>query len=274
MDIKAYIESGIIESYVLGLASPQEAAEVELLCTQYPAIKKAVDDFSNAIEKTGFENIVTPPAELKNKIMNALKDSADDENKTSATPVIQLSNEKIETAKIISIWKYAAVASVILLVASTALNFYFYNNYKTVSNQYQALLIQKNSLQANNDIYNARLKKYSESFSIIKNPDMEVVEMKGTAGREDNLATIYWNIKTKDVFILANKMPKAPAGKQFQLWAIVNGTPVSAGVFGECNDALCKMKNIPNAQAFAVTLEQQGGSPSPTLTEMYVIGNV
>ena len=31
MDIKAYIESGIIESYVLGMADDQERAELEQL---------------------------------------------------------------------------------------------------------------------------------------------------------------------------------------------------------------------------------------------------
>ena len=46
MDINAYIESGIIESYVLGLATAEEIAEVELLCSQQDEIKKAIDNFS------------------------------------------------------------------------------------------------------------------------------------------------------------------------------------------------------------------------------------
>lgn len=273
MDIKAYIESGIIESSVLGLTSAEEASEVELLSVQYPEIKNAVNNFAAAIEQQAMHDAVIPPPELKEKLLTAINTGlagVDD----SYTPVVQLTNEKIETARIISLWKYAAVASVILLVASTAFNFYLYNNYKTVSNNYEALLIQKNNLQANNNTYNATLKKYSESFSIIKNPDMKVVKMQGTKGRKDDLATIYWNTKTKDVFVLANKMPKTPPGKQFQLWAIVNGKPVNAGVLDDCKDELCKMKKVPEAQAFAVTLEQQGGSLTPTLSEMYVIGNI
>jgi hypothetical protein len=45
VDIKAYIESGVIESYVLGMADAQEAAELEQLSRQYPEIRKAIDDF-------------------------------------------------------------------------------------------------------------------------------------------------------------------------------------------------------------------------------------
>jgi len=36
---------------------------------------------------------------------------------------------------------------------------------------------------------------------------------------------------------------------------------------------MVKMKNIPRAQLFAITLEQQGGSPTPK-GPMYVIGKV
>ena len=41
------------------------------------------------------------------------------------------------------------------------------------------------------------------------------------------------------------------------------------------NDSiLVKMKSIPNAETFAITLEKRGGSPTPDLTQLYVIGNV
>jgi anti-sigma-K factor RskA len=38
--------------------------------------------------------------------------------------------------------------------------------------------------------------------------------------------------------------------------------------------ALVKMKNISKAQGFAITLEKKGGSPSPTMEQLYVLGNV
>jgi len=35
-----------------------------------------------------------------------------------------------------------------------------------------------------------------------------------------------------------------------------------------------KMKNIAKAQAFAITLEKKGGSLSPNLQALYVLGKV
>ena len=37
---------------------------------------------------------------------------------------------------------------------------------------------------------------------------------------------------------------------------------------------LQQLKTIGKAQAFAVTLEKKGGSPTPTLAALYLIGNV
>jgi anti-sigma-K factor RskA len=48
---------------------------------------------------------------------------------------------------------------------------------------------------------------------------------------------------------------------------------VDAGVLGDCN-GLCKLSNITKAQAFAITLEKKGGSPTPDLTQLHVLGKV
>jgi len=67
-------------------------------------------------------------------------------------------------------------------------------------------------------------------------------------------------------------LPQPAAGKQYQLWAIVDGVPVDAGLL-ETNApvAFVKMKNIPKAQAFAITLENTGGNKTPTMP-IYVVG--
>jgi anti-sigma-K factor RskA len=268
VDTKAYIESGIIESYVLGLASTDEATELEALCKKYADIKNAVDEFEALIEKRAFEDGVAPPAEVKEKLMSALAT----EFARAQTPVVSLPVDSTK-AKSFSLIKYFSAASVILLIASTVLNVYLYNNYLSVNNKYQALLTERNSLQANNDVFRTRINNLEQSMRVIENPDVKVIELKGLPGKENNLAAVYWDSKTKDVYLLPTKMDATPSDKQYQLWAIVNGKPVDAGVFAEC-DGLCKMKNISDAQAFAITLEKKGGSTTPTLSAMYVMGKI
>ena len=101
---------------------------------------------------------------------------------------------------------------------------------------------------------------------------MAIIAMKGQPVAPQSLTTVYWNKQTKDVFLLINALPKAAAGKQYQLWAIVDGVPVDAGMLTtEGADGLVKMSNIPKAQAFAITLENAGGAKTPTMP-IYVVG--
>jgi hypothetical protein len=46
VDIQAYIQSGIIESYVLGLASLEEVEELERLQIQFSAVLHSISEFS------------------------------------------------------------------------------------------------------------------------------------------------------------------------------------------------------------------------------------
>ena len=110
----------------------------------------------------------------------------------------------------------------------------------------------------------------------LRGSDNQAIRMKGTDKAPNAFATIYWNGKNKESYLDVNSLPLPPAGKQYQLWAIVDGKPVDMKVFDVVadNNQLQKVEFIEKPQAFAVTLEDAGGSPAPTMTEMYVIGEV
>jgi anti-sigma-K factor RskA len=108
---------------------------------------------------------------------------------------------------------------------------------------------------------------------MMADPAMKMVKLPGIPGKGDNMATVFWDTKSKDVYLMANKLPKPTIGKQYQLWALVDGSPVDAGILDVAAN-VCKMKTIPKAQGFAITLENAGGSPTPTMDAMYVMGKV
>lgn len=275
MNIQEYIKSGIIESYVLGMASSAEAAELEQLCLQYPDIKQALTDFELTLETNALSNAIAPPPQLKQQIFTALQSefvaSTIDQSEISKSPVTPLNDTPV--VKMNQPSRFLAAASIILLVISGGMNIYFYSKFKETTQQYQALVLEKNTLQANNQIMQTKSLDMFNSMQMMTDPNMQKVSMPGIAGKEMNYATVFWDMKTKDVYILPNKLPQPTNGKQYQLWAIVDGKPVDAGVINDCA-GLCKMKNIPAASMFAITLEKSGGSETPTLSEMYVAGKV
>ena len=270
MNIQEYILSGAVESYVLGLASEEERATFESLYAVHPELRAARDHFELVLEKQAFDEAVQPPAELKSRIFSEL-DVESDRKQTGRTKIKPLTPVR-------SIWpRYVAAASLILLVASTALNFYFFSRYKDYITRYDALVATQTQMAANSQQLQVKVQDYESVLQLIKDPAMAIVKMSGipTSPAPASATTVYWDTRSKDVYLLVNSLPVATAGKQYQLWAIVDGKPVDAGVFDiKAGIPLVKMKNIPQAQAFAITLENSGGSPTPTMDAMYVMGKV
>ncbi len=280
MNIDNYISSGAIESYVLGLADAQEAAEVQQLSLQYPEIKQAIANFEASLEAVAFANAMPPAASIKEKLMFALQNEfvapvmVQDTLESEPAKVITMPVVEMATVKKINPLRYVAAASVILLIISCGLNLYYYSENTKLDKQVTALLNDKNILTAENKTIQVKYNDLSTNLQLVSDTNTIKVSMKGPAGKETNLATVYWNNKTKDVYLIANQLPKAPSDKQYQLWALVDGKPVDAGMLNvDCN-GVCKLKNIEKAQAFAITLEKAGGSTTPDLTQLQVIGNV
>ena len=259
MDIQEYISSGIIELYVLGMLSEQEAAEVHAYARQYPEVQQAIDSYEASLEQYARLHAVQPPAALQEKIWHRLQ--------AGSRPATMISGRKTWRHPVLP---YLMAACVILLIGSVVLNVMFYTQYKHVQEQTERLQAQQADLQQ-------QLSQYATALQVLRTPDYTPVLLKGVAQHPNMIATVYWNPSSGEVYLLPNLLPPPPSGKQYQLWAIVDGKPVSAGVYPTATTGLPvqKMAVIKQpVQAFAITLEKEGGSPTPTLSAMYVMGKV
>ena len=272
MNTQEYISSGIVESYVLGLANDQERAEFERMCAAHSDVRAARDAFEISLEQESLANAVAPPKHLRSKILGEIEIEKENSNSNIiARKGIKEDQQIVGKTPIINLrgGRYLAAASIILLIVSTALNFYFFNQYKSVTAKYEDVVAQ-NAAYAQNE------KDYQSTINRLSDPAMAIIKMAGdsvpSSPAPSSMATVYWDTRTKDVYLLINKMPEVSTEMQYQLWAIVDGVPVDAGVF-DVAKGIVTMKNIPRAQAFAITLEKRGGSPTPK-GQMYVLGKV
>lgn len=280
MTTQEYISSGIIESYVLGLATEEERIAFEKMCDENEEVRLARDAFELSLEQKALQSAVPPPPDLRKQVLDTLENEKQPTRKISGKAQTKAPVKTLPTA--VSGSKrttYLAAASVTLLLVSVALNYYYFRQYKTYSDKYDALLVQNAEIVKSDASKQVRLDEYATAMQHLKDPGMAIIKMaaKGVATSPDpnSMATIYWDTRTKDVFLLLNNMPQPSTGKQYQLWAIVDGLPVDAGMVDlSAGLPVVKMKNIQRAEAFAVTLENTGGSVKPDLDHLYVIGKV
>ncbi|MCC8423461.1 hypothetical protein [Mucilaginibacter sp. UR6-11] len=73
MEIKKYIESGVLESYVLGSASEAETRELLQLKKQFPEIQDALFELETDLERIARDMAIVPPPGLLTKIEDNIK---------------------------------------------------------------------------------------------------------------------------------------------------------------------------------------------------------
>jgi anti-sigma-K factor RskA len=261
VNVREYISSGVVENYVLGLATAAEQQEFEAMCQQYPEVLRARLQFEQSLETQLIQDAPPLPDVLKPKITASLQSLEAVEAETFSKP-------HTAPERRMGFWKILAAASVAALIGVLA----WAINLNTKNN---ALQEQNLALRQRADTSTAQLTKMQEDAQLMQRPTVRMAAMQGTVNAPGAYATVYWDTTTKDVYMFINNLPQPASDKQYQLWALINNQPVNLGVFDVKQEKLLvKMKGVQNAQAFAVTLEPRGGSPTPTPNSMYAMGKL
>lgn len=272
MDIQQYISSGKIEACVLGNASAEDMLELASLAAQHPEIKNEWDDCQTTIEEFANLHSTPPPAFLKDTIWAALSGETEATETVTSTQRKSIPFQKENESKSQRFYIYLVAASLLLLVASISFNFLLLEKNKGFENKFATLNEKQQEIIALNQKSKSKMEAYQKSMDMLSKPFVKSVPLAGVGTHTQFNALVIWDTKSKEVYLTLNNLPEPPKGKQYQLWGMVNGKPVNAGVYEIGNKSMQKMKPMGNVTLFAVTLEDEGGVPSPTMDEMYVAG--
>ncbi len=259
INIQEYINSGILEQYALGFTTPNQNVEIAEVLKQYPELQKELSAIENSLELFAQQYAKPMPAYLKDRVFRSIEKEKSnlDQTKNSGT----------------SFLNYLLYLSIPLLIVST-LYFWKMNQDQKLELADQKLDYQRLELKAIQD--SIALIDCNEQLNDLRNKDQHRILLKGTPKSPQSFAAIYYDTIAQKTFLDVMDLPPVPTDKQYQLWAIVSGKPVDLGVFDLVNNksAFKEIKFVPQAQAFAITLEPHGGQASPSMDQMYVMGGI
>lgn len=280
MDINEYIASGIIESFVLGSVSDQERREVECLSSIYPEIREEIIRYQKAIETVASESAIPTSEETKKRVLSAVYEEIDKDSKPNndEAPIIE-ANFSQKTSSTFR-WKYLAAACFVLFLIATTVflrsnreNSRMANELQEIENRYA---LENKHLQE--ELYQLSDENYDLNWrmAILSNPETKYIPLNGTDLSSSSKVSVYWDASAEKLLLKVNELPEAPENLQYQFWAIVDGTPVDMGMLPVDfkSNEFYYLNNVSEASAFAITLEELGGKPTPNLEQLYVIGNV
>ena len=260
MNVNEIISSGLLEQFVLEKTNEQETAQVLAWKATYPEVGEELLAIENDLQMLDFVHAKKTNTAVKEKLFASLHSenltiNNQQEEPTNIAPVIQS-----------NFWKYAAAASIALLIGTSI---FTYNKYNTINDKLA---------KAETEIANQKQEIASLNQGVEGVASSQQVVLKSTTPTSTSTAKIFWVRNSGEVFVEASGLPAAPQGSQYQLWAIIDGKPVDAGMIISDNKGkkynIQKMKTFGKAQAFAITLEKTGGSPTPTMEKMVVMSTI
>jgi anti-sigma-K factor RskA len=280
VNTQEYIESGILEAYVLNTLSEKECVEVQAMIARYPEVAAEVAAIENAMLDFARANAKEPPAFMRDQIWDTLESqnskikSQDTEYITPPAPVaktIPLAPQPKEVS-----WARAAVW--VALAASALTNFVLLGQRNKARDEQTAMIARVDSLGIQQKQLASLVERYKKASDMLADTAMQTIVMRTMQPGHPMAATVYWSKSQGAAYVSIEKLPMPPKGMQYQMWVMQNGKPVDMGVLS--NDLIASngmdkvhMK-VTDGQAFAISLEKEGGSPTPTMQNIYVLGKV
>lgn len=260
------ISTGIIEQYVLGLCSPEDQLVIDLSRQTNLDLDKAILEFELQLEQEMMRGGLLPSKETDSIILSRLSTL----NLSSANQSTANSSSEVEPQTgvnrqiIIRTIRYFAVAASVILVVGASYNLIIFSKYK----HQQADLISRK--------LNAISSLPVGDYSILKDPNITTIAMNGVGVHMICRCTMFWDKKTGKVYIMIHHLPLSDNTKDYQLWANVNGKPVSVGIIDDSiRGRFIQLANMPiAASSFSVTLEKAGGASLPTEKGTYLRGKI
>jgi hypothetical protein len=125
-----------------------------------------------------------------------------------------------------------------------------------------------------------QLQAYVMMKELMADPAVRTVRLENLRGDAERASIVFQDTRNGMTYLAVQKLPPPPPGKQYQLWVMEGGTPRGIGMLEQSAQpaTLREMQLIPVAvskgEAFAISIEQAGGSITPTMDQIVMMGKV
>ena len=242
-NIKSFLESGLLERYLVGDTSIAENLEVEHLIESHDEIALAYDELQNNLEIVAKANSVEAPLGVLNKVLKAT---------TVNEPKV------ITLEKQVTPW-YSIAASVAAIIFATS-TVYFYMKNQAMVNENNVVVEEIFDLRDDIQKNKSQINQQATQLAKLNNPDSRKYLLEGNYRAEDLKTVAYINRVEKTSMIDVVSLPKLPDNKVYQLRAELEDRFVSLGVIEDYQRALKPIPYMEDAVALSIVIEDKDSS--------------
>ena len=236
-----FLQSGLIEKYVLGSTTANENLEVEHYISTYPEVEEEYIKLQDNLEIMSKANAVEAPKFILDSVLEEIKDK----------PVINLSTTKQKTP-----WYSIAASIAAFIFAGSALLLFVHNKALVKENQtvVDEIFDLRNDIKKNND----KLDEVMRQFMKLNNPETEKYVLRGNERAKDLKTVAYINSVDKTSMIDIVELPRLPKDQNYQIWAELQDRMVNLGILNPSNKKLQSIPYFEDALGLSITIEKKG----------------
>ncbi|MFY0712950.1 anti-sigma factor [Seonamhaeicola sp. NFXS20] len=248
--ITSFLNSGLLEKYLIGETTSAETEMVESYISKFPEVQNMYDTLQQNLEIVAKSNAVEAPKHILNNILEELDEA----------PVV-----KMNTTRSRKTWyKYSIAASVAAIIfASTS--YFLYNQNQKLAEENQVVVDEIFDLRSDIEQNNKMLDNVMRQLLKLNNPETEKYIINGNERAKELKTVAYINPKEKTSMIDVVSLPELPEEQCYQIWADIQGKMVSLGILNETDRKLMNIPYAEDALALNITIEPKGGNKIASL---------
>ncbi len=246
--IRVFLESDLLENYLLGTVSREEALQVERYITMYPEVRDTYLELQSNLEAFARMHARTAPEGLQARILQIIR--AQDSGRRR--------------------FRHFAIAASFAALLFAGSSSFFWNQTQDLQ---QENIIVSNKIQSLEENMREQLEDVRNQFIVLNNPQTKKYEVLGNKKARDLKAVAYINPVKKLSYINLRNLPHLPDNQCYQMWAEVNGEMVNLGVLKNEDDK-DRLRPLPYAEKALgyITIEPEGGNNTPTVQN--IVANI
>ncbi|UCD60149.1 MAG: anti-sigma factor [Flavobacteriaceae bacterium] len=246
--IRIFLDTDLLEKYLLGTTTPEESMQVERYIAMYPEVRKTYDELQDNLETYAKIYALNAPEGLKAKILNRIKAQNTGRRKFQ---------------------RYAVAASIAAFLFAGS-SYFFWNQNQNLQDEN---VIVNNKIRTLEEDMKEQLEDVRNQFIVLNNPQTKKYAVNGNKKAKELKAVAYINPVKKLSYINVRNLPNLPDNQCYQMWAEVNGEMVNLGVIKNVDDK-DHLRPLPYAENSVsyITIEPQGGNDTPTVKN--IVANI
>lgn len=256
--IKHIIESGLMESYLLGECSPEQEQEIDALLENSEELQRYLSELEDGLWAMTETVAVEPPAELKDRIKASL-------GKTSSRENLERPSANSRALS----WTVVALASALIIALLLFVSGWVRNMELSRDKQRVELLLLQH--EDHMEDLNAMIDTMQAQLQLLMNENTRRYPISAQTNNGNLQLMAYWNTKLSSSLLKIVELPEIPEDQCLQMWADVDGKMISVGILAN-STGLMPINYLDNAESLNVTVEKAGGAEHPTVANL--IANV